>query len=102
MSFDATGWAFYLRGVPHSPKILLLELADCHNPDYGCFAGRDYLADRCEVSDNNLEELIVYLEEAALIRRVTCFDPMSEVDDATRYVFAFEDDFATVAGEDQP
>ena len=37
MSHAATNWALKQKGLKPATKIVLLCLADCHNPQHGCF-----------------------------------------------------------------
>ena len=69
MSHVATAWAFDIRYLPPSTKIVLLNLADCHNPEHGCFPSQAYLADVCEMSERSVRNHLTKLEELGLITR---------------------------------
>lgn len=99
MSHVATNWAFSLRGLKPSAKIILLVLADCHNPAHGCFPTQAFLADACEMSRDTVNVQLAHLEECGLIRRVRSVDPATKRQRPTRYKLAFEADFG---GEDPP
>lgn len=93
MSHVATNWAFSQRGLKPSAKIILLVLADCHNPAYGCFPTQAFLADACEMNRDTVNVQLAHLEEKGLIRRVRSIDPVSKRQRPTRYKLGFEDDF---------
>ncbi len=101
MSHDATSWAFKQRGVG-TAKLVLLALADCHNPVYGCFPSQAYLSAVCEIHRDTVNEHLKLLEARGLIRRVRSVDPVTKRQRPTRYKLAFEDDFATSDGGSQP
>lgn len=101
MSHRATNWAFDLRGLKPSAKIVLLVLADCHNPEHGCFPTQAFLADACEMNRDTVNVQLALLEERGLIRRVRSIDPVSKRQRPTRYKLAFEADFEG-DGDDDP
>jgi len=94
MSHAATNWAITQRGLKPATKIVLWHLADCHNPTHGCFPSQEYLADCCEMSRSSLNEHLVALEQAGLIRREQRRDKRTRRQESTRYYLAFEADFA--------
>ncbi|WP_313349912.1 helix-turn-helix domain-containing protein [Paracoccus sp. (in: a-proteobacteria)] len=98
MSHEATNWAFGQRGVG-TAKLVLLVLADCHNPVYGCFPSQAYLADKCEISRDTVNEHLRLLEGRGLIRRERSIDPVTKRRRSTRYKLAFEADFEA-SGDD--
>lgn len=100
MSHVATNWAFSQRGLKPSAKIVLLILADCHNPAYGCFPTQAFLADACEMNRDTVNVQLALLEERSLIRRVRSIDPATKRQRPTRYKLAFEDDFLTDGGHE--
>lgn len=100
MSHVATNWAFSQRGLKPSAKIVLLILADCHNPAYGCFPTQAFIADACEMSRDTVNVQLAHLEERGLIRRVRSVDPATKRQRPTRYKLAFEDDFRADGGDD--
>lgn len=93
MSHDATSWAFRQRGLRPSAKLVLLALADCHNPVYGCFPSQAFLADACEINRDTVNEALRLLETLGLIRRDRSVDPVTRRQRSTRYKLAFEADF---------
>lgn len=93
MSHVATNWAFSQRGLKPSAKIILLVLADCHNPAYGCFPTQAFLADACEMNRDTVNVQLALLEEQGLIRRVRSIDPKTKRQRPTRYHLGFEADF---------
>lgn len=106
MSHVATNWAFTQRGLKPATKLVLLVLADCHNPAYGCFPSQAFLAHECEMSRAGVNVHLDHLEQLGLIIRVRTFDAETKRRKSTRYRLAFEADFkdenATEAGADDP
>jgi hypothetical protein len=70
VSHIATNWAFQVKGLKPATKIVLLYLADRHNPDYGCFPSIGRLADDCEISPRSAHTHIDTLENLGLIKRI--------------------------------
>ncbi|WP_295038183.1 helix-turn-helix domain-containing protein [Sulfitobacter sp.] len=93
MSHVATNWAFAQRGLKPATKLILLCLADRHNPDMGCFPSQDTLAQDACISRSALNEHLKSLESAGLIRRETRFNPTTHRQKSTRYILGFEDGF---------
>lgn len=102
MSHDATSWAFRQKGLRPSAKLVLLALADCHNPVYGCFPSQAFLADVCEINRDTVNEALSLLEEKGLIRRERSVDPVTRRQRSTRYKLAFEDDFDRAESAENP
>ena len=69
MSHEATNWAFQQQLSPPT-KMVLLALANCHNPSHGCFPSQEYLADASCMSTRNARRHLVALESLGLIERV--------------------------------
>ena len=69
MSHVATAWAVSVRGLSSGEFRVLLNLADCHNPDRGCFPSQAYLRDACEMSNGALNSNLSKLEQKGLIQR---------------------------------
>lgn len=69
MSHQATAWAFAMRHLKPATKIVLLTLADCHNPEHGCFPSQAFLAEACEMSERSIRDHLTKLEELGLITR---------------------------------
>jgi hypothetical protein len=98
MSHVATNWAFQQRGIKPGPKVVLLHLADCHNPSYGgAFPSQDYLAEQCEIPRSTLNVYLNELQESGLIAREQRKKTGSKKQDSTRYYFPFEADFSQFA-----
>lgn len=69
MSHHATAWAWGIRGLKPATKIVLLHLADRHNPDFGCFPSIARLARDCEMSERSVHTHLAELEASGLITR---------------------------------
>lgn len=95
MSHQATNWAFGLRGLKPAAKLILLALADCHNPSQGCYPSQSFLAEACELNRDTVNVHLAALEAAGLIRRTRSVDPKTKRQRSTRYKLAFEPDFDT-------
>lgn len=90
MSFKATAWAWEQTGLKPSSKMVLLCLADCHNPRKGCFPSQAYIADQCEMDRATVNRHLKTLEERGLITREKAFDRATKRQLPTRYHLAFE------------
>jgi biotin operon repressor len=93
LSHEATNWAIKQKGLKAATKVVLLALADCHNPHYGCFPSKKTLADDCEMSERTVYTHIKTLETAGLITTSSNFDRSKGQFASTRYMLAFEQDF---------
>lgn len=91
MSHAATNWALKQKGLKPATKIVLLCLADCHNPHMGCFPSHKTLAADAEMSERSVRDHLEILEAKGLIRRVTGERRGGEFA-ATNYQFGFEFD----------
>lgn len=91
MSHAATNWALKQKGLKPATKIVLLCLADCHNPHMGCFPSHKTLAADAEMSERSVRDHLELLEAKGLIRRVAGERRGGEFA-ATNYQFAFEFD----------
>ena len=94
MSHKATNWAFSQRGLKPAERVVLLYLADRHNPDHGCFPSQDQLAADCEMSRSGLNNILDKLVALGLIRRERRIDPKTRKQKSTRYILGFEEEFA--------
>jgi helix-turn-helix protein len=74
MSHAATKWAFSFVGIKCHAKMVLLHLADHHNPDYGCFPSQKTLAEKCGMTERSVRDQIKYLCEIGLIVRSKRFN----------------------------
>ena len=90
MSHVATNWAFQVKGLSPTAKVLLLHLADRHNPDFGCFPSQDRIAADCEISRSTVNRHLDDLERIGLIRRIPRVDPETKKQKSTQYLLAFE------------
>lgn len=90
MSHKATIWAIQQRGLKPGAKLLLIQLADHHNPVNGCFPGQELLAEECEMTVRSVHAHLKTLEGLGLIRRIK-HDEEGRRRRSDRYVFAFED-----------
>lgn len=94
MSHIATNWAFALGDLRPAEKLLLLCLADCHNPRNGCFPSQSYLAETSCMSRAAVNDNLARLEEKGHIQRVRSVDPTTRRQRPTRYILGFEPEFA--------
>lgn len=103
MSHAATNWAIAQKGLKPATKIVLWQLADRHNPDFGCFPSQEQLAEDCEMSRSSVNTHLQALEERGLIRRHQSWDSATRRQQRTRYILAFERGFepAPQAGEER-
>jgi len=93
MSHEATNWAFKQRGLKPSTRVVLLALADCHNPHHGCFPSKKTLAADCELSERAVYEHIKVLESIGLVHVTAVFSRAKGQFSSNRYLLAFEADF---------
>jgi DNA-binding MarR family transcriptional regulator len=93
MSHKATHWAIQQRGLKPATKLVLWYLCDRHTTDYGCFPSQLQLAEDAELSSSALNEHLLRLEAAGLIRRIRRLDPRTRRQQSTRYLLAFEPEF---------
>lgn len=94
MSHEATNWAFKQRGLKPAARVVLLYLADRHNPDFGCFPSQAQLAHDCELSRRSVNDQLDELERIGLIRRQRRVNPETRKQMSTRYILGFEAAFA--------
>lgn len=91
MSHAATNWAIRQRGLKPATKIVLWQLADCHNGHTGqCNPRQDTLADLCEMSRSTLNLHLSKLEEIGLIKRHATLDPKTKKQRPTHYTLAMD------------
>jgi len=101
MSHVATNWAFAQRGLKPAEKLVLLCLADRHNPDHGgCWPSQERLRLDAEVSRSQLNVHLQSLASRGLIRREQRFDQNTNRKKTTFYVLGFEDGFVPDAPVD--
>lgn len=98
MSHEATSWAMNIRGLEPATKLILLVLADCHNPAQGCFPGQDYIVSVTEISERSVRTHLKILETLGHITRERITGEVGQRL-GTRYHLAFENSLpATSAG----
>lgn len=100
MSHRATNWAMGITGLRPAEKLLLLCLANRHNPDMGCFPDQATLARDSCMSRSAVNDNLARLEAAGLIRRVQRLDPRTRRQCSTCYILGFE--LAAEAGDGAP
>ena len=69
MSYKALSWALQQKGLKPITKIVLIALADRHNPDHGCFPSIGKIAEDCEICEKSVYVHLLVLEKAGLIAR---------------------------------
>ena len=69
MSYKALSWALQQKDLKPATKIVLICLADRHNPDYGCFPSISKIAEDAEMSQKSVFTHLSKLEKAGLIAR---------------------------------
>lgn len=91
MSHEATNWAVKVRGISPTEFRVLMGLADCHNPVYGCFPKQDYLAEGAEIDERSVRRCLISLRSKGHINWIE----QREKDrrKANRYSLAFEAGF---------
>ena len=95
MSHKALIWATQQRGLKPATKLLLIQLADHHNPVNGCFPGQELLSEECEMSVRSVRDHLGILESKGLIRRIKSGGSGSRRP-SDRYVFPFEDSVGAI------
>ena len=78
MSVEALHWALSQKGLNPAAWIVLIKLADRHNPDYGCFPSTQRIADDCNMSRMSVTRHLNELELVGLIRREKREKPSGE------------------------
>lgn len=101
MSHTATNWAFRQRGLKPGCRIVLLMLADCHNPAHGgAFPSQEWLSAECEVPRSTLNVYLDELEKRGLIAREQRRQKGSQKQERTRYYFPFEPEFQRFSAQE--
>lgn len=100
MSHTATNWALRQKGLKPATKIVLINLADRHNPDHGCFPSKKKLAEDCEMSERSVADHINILVDAGLVQVQKASNSPSGQFASNRYILGFESDFCR--GQDLP
>ncbi|WP_422073920.1 helix-turn-helix domain-containing protein [Tranquillimonas rosea] len=86
MSHEATNWAFQQRGLKPATKMVLLALANCHNPHHGCFPSKKRLAEDCEMSERSVSDHLKKLEDLGLIKAEECTEKRRGQFGSNRYI----------------
>jgi len=97
MSHEATNWAFKQPDLTPAQKLVLLCLADCHNPSHGCFPSQGYIAEVCNISRATVNRCLDELEKVGLISRENLKDEITRQQRPTRYYLAFENGIKAVS-----
>lgn len=90
MSFKAVNWAWDQKGLTSHQKLVLLALANRHNPDVGCFPSLSKLVEDVEFSKSTVQRSIQRLQELGLIR-VEAGKRANGSQTSNRYYLSFEE-----------
>ena len=93
MSHVATAWAASQSNLKPYEKLVLLTLADRHNPDYGCFPSQELIAKDCNMSRRAVQNQIKSLTKRGLIVIHRLRLNASTKFPVNRYYFPFEEGF---------
>lgn len=100
MSHAATVWAFEQASIfpdmNSDEQLVLIRLADRHDPDRGCFASEKSVAAEINLTVDLVNEQINKLQSRGLIKIDTGFD--GEGCGFTKWVLAFEVGFDALKG----
>tara|TARA_R100000353_G_scaffold165253_1_gene126309 strand:+ start:462 stop:1154 length:693 start_codon:yes stop_codon:yes gene_type:complete len=89
MSFEAVNWAWKQKSLKPFQKLILVALADRHNPDHGCFPSINTIIEDTGISRSSVLRTLGQLQDIGLIRKQAAFrDNKSQT--SNRYIFAFE------------
>ena len=89
MSFEAVNWAWKQKSLKPFQKLILVALADRHNPDHGCFPSINTIIEDTGISRSSVLRTLGQLQDIGLIRKEAAFrDNKSQT--SNRYIFAFE------------
>jgi hypothetical protein len=74
VSFVASAWAWTIRGLGHSAKLVLLALAESSSAeDETCYPSANFIAERCELGRATVFRAIDVLERRSLVARFPVF-----------------------------
>lgn len=73
MSYQAISWALDVKGLTPPVKMVLIQLANRHNPDLGCFPSIKKIAEDCEMCKRSVFRHLKFLEDRQLIEKITRF-----------------------------
>lgn len=89
MSFEAVSWAWKQKALKPFEKLILIALADRHNPDHGCFPSIATIVRDTGISKSSVHRNLAVLQHKGLISREAAFrDNKSQT--SNRYFFSFE------------
>lgn len=89
MSFEAVSWAWKQKGLKPFEKLILIALADRHNPDHGCFPSIPTIVRDTGISKSSVHRNLAVLQHKGLISREAAYrDNKSQT--SNRYFFSFE------------
>lgn len=74
MSVKCTVWAWGIKNLKGTQKLVLLALADTANDDGECWPGIERIADKCCISRSSLIQIITKLVDMRLIEKNKRFD----------------------------
>jgi hypothetical protein len=95
MSHKATNWAFQQVDISNSEWRVLAVLADCHNPEHGCFPSQEYILERMgwndekdkgNMSRSSLNVQLNSLEDRGLIKREIRVNKRTKRQESTIYI----------------
>jgi DNA-binding MarR family transcriptional regulator len=102
MSHAATNWAFELPSLSCTQKMVLLCLANCHHPVFGCFPSQAYIAEVCNIDRATVNRALNELVSRGLIQRERDHDEQTKKRKSTRYYLAFEGEKAMSHSAQKP
>lgn len=89
MSFEAVSWAWKQKALKPFEKLILVALADRHNPDHGCFPSIGKIIEDTGISRSSVLRTISQLQAKGLIKKESAYrDNKSQT--SNRYIFPFE------------
>ena len=89
MSFEAVNWAWKQKSLKPFQKLILVALADRHNPDHGCFPSINTIIEDTGISRSSVLRTLLQLQDKGLIKKEAAYrDNNSQT--SNRYIFSFE------------
>ena len=89
MSFEAVNWAWKQKSLKPFQKLILIALADRHNPDHGCFPSINTIIEDTGISRSSVLRTLGQLQDKKLITKEAAYrDNKSKT--SNRYIFSFE------------
>jgi len=96
MSLMALNWALAQKNLKPITKLILIHLADRHNPDIGCFPSQSRLAEDAEVSRSTVNRHLDILESRRLIKRSKRDFDEKGLRMSTQYFLGFENSYHNI------